>query len=420
MNVKTLVLIFRIRMLNVTRSLLLFLFCVFSFTAVAQQKDSDRLKKEQEELKKKIGFTEKLLESTKTNKQNLTENIGLIERKIEYRDELLNNLDKQLSQLSMEIESMKEEIESLRLEIERQKAAYKAMLVHAYKMRSSSSSLIFILSSESFNQASKRMAYLKQLSKFRSDQIIKIQSTKEKLDTELADLELKKKEKDDLMVEQKSEHTKYISDRENQKKQIENLKGKETQLQQELAAQKKKVKDIQNALNAALNKEILDKKKKKDEKPLTDKEIKEVELSNKGFEADKGKLPWPVSKGEITKGYGKQAHPVHINVYTQNNGVDITTSKGATVRAVYAGEVTSVILIPGAGKAVIIAHGDYRSIYSNLQEAYVTKGAKVETKQDIGYLLANESGTSEVHFEICKITAEGDIVHVNPTYWITQ
>jgi septal ring factor EnvC (AmiA/AmiB activator) len=420
MNVKTLVLIFRIRMLNVTRSLLLFLFCAFSVITVAQQKDSDRLKKEQEELKKKIGFTEKLLESTKTNKENLTENIGLIERKIEYRDELLNNLDKQLSQLSMEIESMKEEIESLRLEIERQKAAYKAMLVHAYKMRSSSSSLIFILSSESFNQASKRMAYLKQLSKFRSDQIIKIQTTKEKLDTELADLELKKKEKDDLMVEQKSEHSKYISDRENQKKQIENLKGKETQLQQELAAQKKKVKDIQNALNAALNKEILDKKKKKDEKPLTDKEIKEVELSNKGFEADKGKLPWPVSKGEITKGYGKQAHPVHINVYTQNNGVDITTSKGATVRAVYAGEVTSVILIPGAGKAVIIAHGDYRSIYSNLQEAYVTKGAKVETKQDIGYLLANESGTSEVHFEICKITAEGDIVHVNPTYWITQ
>jgi septal ring factor EnvC (AmiA/AmiB activator) len=407
-------------MLSVTRSLLVFLFCVFSLTSVAQQKDSDRLKKEQEELKKKIGFTEKLLESTKTNKENLTENIGLIERKIEYRDELLNNLDKQLSQLSMEIESMKAEIESLRLEIERQKAAYKAMLVHAYKMRSSSSSLIFILSSESFNQASKRMAYLKQLSKFRSDQIIKIQTTKKKLDTELADLELKKKEKDDLMVEQKSEHTKYISDRENQKKQIENLKGKETQLQQELAAQKKKVKDIQNALNAALNKEILDKKKKKDEKPLTDKEIKEVELSNKGFEADKGKLPWPVSKGEITKGYGKQAHPVHINVYTQNNGVDITTSKGATVRAVYAGEVTSVILIPGAGKAVIIAHGDYRSIYSNLQEAYVTKGAKVETKQDIGYLLANESGTSEVHFEICKITAEGDIVHVNPTYWITQ
>lgn len=408
-------------MLSVSLNKLMTLFlCVLSFTTLAQQKDSDRLKKEQEDLKKKIGFTEKLLESTTENKENLTQNIGLIERKIEYRTDLLNNLEKQLAQLSMEIESMKEEIDFLRQQIENQKSAYKVMLVHAYKMRSSSSSLIFILSSESFNQASKRMAYLKQLSKFRSDQIIKIQTSKKRLDDELAELERKRKEKDDLMSEQKNEHTKYISDREHQKRQIENLKGKETQLLNELAAQKKKAKDLQNALNAALNKEILEKKKKKDEKPLTDKEIKEVELSNKGFEADKGRLPWPVSKGEITKGYGKQAHPVHINVYTYNNGVDITTAKGATVRAVYAGEVTSVILIPGAGKAVIIAHGDYRSIYSNLQEAYVSKGDQVVTKQEIGSLLANESGNSEVHFEICKITADGQIVHVNPTYWITQ
>lgn len=421
MTAKKLVLIFLSPMLNarLTRAILL-LICMVGLSVGAQQKDSDRLKKEQEELKKKIGFTEKLLESTKENKVNLTQNIGLIERKIEYRNELLNNLDKQLSQLSMEIESMKQNIEQLQLEIERQKNAYKIMLIHAYKMRSATSSLIFILSSESFNQASKRMAYLKQLSKFRSDQILKIEQSKKKLEDELAELERKKKEKDELAQEQKQEHAKYISDREHQKKQIENLKGKEAQLQNELAAQKKKSKDLQNALNAALNKEILASKKRNTEKPLTDKEIKEVELSNKGFEADKGRLPWPVAKGEITKGYGKQAHPVHVNVYTQNNGVDITTSKGATVRAVYSGEVTSVILIPGAGKAVIISHGDYRTIYSNLQEAYVSKGDKVTVKQEIGSLLVNESGNSEVHFEICKITAEGQIVHVNPTYWITK
>jgi len=131
-------------------------------------------------------------------------------------------------------------------------------------------------------------------------------------------------------------------------------------------------------------------------------------------------LPWPVSKGEITKGYGKQAHPLHINVFTYNNGVDITTVKGSTVRAVYAGEVTSVIVIPGAGKAVIIAHGEYRTIYSNLQATSVTKGDKVEVKQDIGYLIVNESGTSDVHFEIRKITAEGEIINVNPTYWLAQ
>ena len=404
-------------MLNVS-SLFSAVFILISLTAIGQQKDSDRLKKEQQELQKKITFTQDLLETTKENQQNLTENISLIDRKIEYRNDLLNNLDNQLAQISLEIEDHKSEIEKVRLEIERQKAAYKIMLVHAYKMRSSSASLLFVLSSESFNQASKRMAYLKQLSKFRSDQIRKIEHSKKKLDDELAEMERKKKEKDDLMTSQQQEQTQYMADREYQKKQIENLKGKEQQLTKELDDQKKKSKEIQNALNVALNKEILDKKKKNGDKPLTNKEIKEIELSNKGFEADKGKLPWPVSSGEITKGFGKQAHPVHINVYTYNNGIDITTVKGSAVRAVYGGEVTSVILIPGAGKAVIIAHGDYRSIYSNLSETYVTKGQVVETKSEIGNLLVNESGTSDVHFEICKITAEGDIVHVNATYWI--
>lgn len=400
-----------------------FVFVLFSFVCgFAQQSESDRLKREQQDLLKKISFTQNLLETTQENRQNLTQGIGLIDRKIQYRSELLNNLNNQLSQLALEIEDHKAAADQLNNEIERQKTAYKLMLIHAYKMRSSTASLLFILSSESFNQASKRMAYLRQLSKFRSDQIRRIESSKKELDQQLADLERKQKEKMDLIGSQQSEQQQYVADREYQKRQIENLSGKEQQLQNELLAQQKKSRELQNALNAALNKEILEKKKKKeDDKPLTDaeiKEIKEIELSNKGFEADKGKLPWPVNKGEITKGFGKHAHPLHVNVYTYNNGIDITTVKGSTVRAVYAGEVTSVIIIPGAGKAVIIAHGDYRSIYSNLSEAYVSKGDKVDTKQEIGTLLVNESGTSEVHFEICKITPEGEIVHVNPTYWI--
>jgi len=396
------------------------LFVLLNVVSFTQQKDADRLKKEQQELQQKISFTKKLLETTEANKLNLTENIGLIERKIEYRSDLLNNLDKQLSQLVTEIEDLKNEIEIVRGEIEKQKSVYKLMLIQAYKMRSSSASLLFVLSSESFNQANKRMEYLKQLSKFRSNQILKIESSKKKLDDQLASLEAKKLEKDFLLTSQKAEQNQYVADREYQKKQIQNLSGKELQLQNELLAAEKKSKKIQNDLNAALNKEILDKKKKDGDKPKTVAETKEVALSNTGFEGNKGKLPWPVSKGEITKGYGKQAHPVHINVFTYNNGVDITTVKGSTVRAVYAGEVTSVIIIPGAGKAIIIAHGDYRTIYSNLQETYVSKGDKVTLKQEIGSLLVNESGTSDVHFEIRKITLEGEIVNVNPTYWLTQ
>ena len=194
------------------------------------------------------------------------------------------------------------------------------------------------------------------------------------------------------------------------------MQGKEEQLKQELIAQRKKAKEIQSAINAAINKEILEERKRN----LSLAETKEVELSNKGFEENKGRLPWPVTTGEITKGFGKQPHPVHVNVYTYNNGVDITTVKGSTVRAVYEGEVTSVIVIPGAGKAVIIAHGNYRTIYSNLQETYVKTGDHVSVKQEIGALLINGSGNSDVHFEIRKITPDGQISNINPTYWLYQ
>jgi septal ring factor EnvC (AmiA/AmiB activator) len=231
-------------------------------------------------------------------------------------------------------------------------------------------------------------------------------------------LEVKKADKETLANSKVSEQSKYVNDREKQKTTIQNLHGKEEQLKQELTQQRKKSQEIQAAINAAINKEILAERKKKNKKPPSLEETKEVQLSNKGFEANKGKLPWPVKKGEITKGYGKQPHPAHTNVFTYNNGVDITTVQQSTVRAVYDGEVTSVIVIPGAGKAIIVKHGTYRTIYSNLQETYVKAGDKISVKQEIGALLVNSSGNSEVHFEIRQITSDGQINNINPTYWL--
>ncbi len=385
-----------------------------AFTAIGQEKESDRLKKQQQELEKKIGLTQQLLESTTESRENLSDNINLIDRKIQYRQALLDNLQLQMSKLDSDISQLNLEIAKLELEVEQQKEQYKQMIVKAYKMRNSTASLLFVLSSESFNQANKRMEYLEQLSKYRSDQISKIQTLIEKLKQQQLILETKKREKDDITVRSSQEQKRYVRDRENQKQTIKEMQGQETQLKQELANQRKKSREIQNAINAAINKEILAEKKKN----ISVAERSEIELSNKGFEDNKGRLPWPVASGEITKGFGKQPHPAHVNVFTYNNGVDITTVKGSTVRAVYAGEVTSVIVIPGAGKAVIIAHGNYRTIYSNLQETYVKTGDQVRVKQEVGALLINSSGNSEVHFEIRKITTDGQISNINPTYWL--
>lgn len=365
-------------------------------------------------MEKKIGLTQQLLKNTAQNKTNLSANINLIERKIQYRQELLDNLKRQLSKLESDISGLSSEISKLEIELNRFKQTYRLMIIRTYKMRNKKASLLFILSSESFNQANKRMEYLAQLSKYRADQIRKIRSTIKNLSTEQTLLFQKKVEQSDLTERNAAEQKNYERDRENQKKAIQEITGKESQLKQELANQRKKSNEIQSAINAAINKEILAEKKKNVTPSLT----KEIALNNKGFEENKGRLPWPVTNGEITKGFGKQPHPVHANVFTQNNGIDITTVKGATVRAVYAGEVTSVIVIPGAGKAVIIAHGNYRTIYSNLQETYVKAGDKVIVKQEIGALLINSSGNSEVHFEIRKITPEGEITNINPTYWL--
>ena len=393
-------------------------FCIFlaTFVSFGQERESDRLKKQQKELVNKINLTQKLLESTAENRENLSDNINLIDRKIHYRQALLDNLRQQMSKLDTDISKLAVQIAKLELDVEKQKQQYKLMIIQAYKMRNSTASLLFVLSSESFNQANKRMEYLEQLSKYRSDQIRKIKASIKLLQEQENLLLEKKQEKDQITSQSKKEQSNYVRDRERQKKNIVEMQGKEDELKKELAAQQKKSREIQSAINAAINKEILAERKK--DISLADRS--KIELSSKGFEDNKGRLPWPVMVGEITKGFGKQPHPAHVNVFTYNNGVDITTVKGSTVRAVFEGKVTSVIVIPGAGKAVIIAHGNYRTIYSNLQETYVKVGDMVKVGTEIGALLINSSGNSDVHFEIRKISADGQISNVNPTYWLNK
>lgn len=409
----------QIAMMSVLNKYVLIVFLLCFFNGFSQQKKSDKLKKQQNELTQKINFTENLLSSTIQNKSDLAKNITLISNKIQYREALLNNISLQLKDINIQILDLEKEIEEiseLLLVLEEQ---YKKMIIQAYKMRSNSASIYFILSSSNYNQANKRMVYLNQMAKYRSAQIKKIQNTKLLLEEKLKLLNEKKMDQVGLIKNKESEKRKYVSDRLAKQQSISSLDGKEKELNDELLKQKKKYAEIRRAITKAINKEIAEANRKAKEKPKTIKETKEVALSNAGFEANKGRLPWPVSKGEITKGFGKQAHPIHAGVFTYNNGVDITTVRGALVRNVYKGVVSSVLNIPGAGKAVIIAHGNYRTIYSNLQDVYVKKGDLVETKKEIGSLMVGSNGElSDAHFEIRKITADGQILNLNPSFWL--
>ena len=196
------------------------------------------------------------------------------------------------------------------------------------------------------------------------------------------------------------------------------LKKEEGRLKETQKKQEKQRRDIDTAIRKAIEAELKPKttasgtSKGKLDLSLTP-EAKEL---NADFEKNKGKLPWPVEKGVITSSFGKQAHPVLPGIVIENNGVDITTEKGSSVRALFRGEVSSVIVIPGAGKAVILSHGVYRTVYSNLRETSVSKGDKVETKQVVGTVMSDESG-SVAHIELWKITADG-LVKVDPGPWL--
>jgi septal ring factor EnvC (AmiA/AmiB activator) len=185
-----------------------------------------------------------------------------------------------------------------------------------------------------------------------------------------------------------------------------------------LSKQEKQKKRLRLEIRRAIEAELAATRAKSGNKAISGfKETPEIKLASKSFESNKGKLPWPVAKGEITGKFGKHKHNIVKTADVENNGIDISTTKGAGVRVIFKGEVSSVLVIPGAGKVVMVKHGSYRSVYSNLQEVFVTKGEKVETKEEIGQLLAN-GNTSQAHIEVWKINADGSMAKQNPEYWI--
>jgi septal ring factor EnvC (AmiA/AmiB activator) len=396
------------------------LFFLFLFTGplYAQKKSSKTLKKEQQSLAKKIKFTKKLLGDTKNKTQATTKELGIINRQIIYREELINNVHAQITDIDKLIMEYHSVIQSLQNDIEKLKDQYREMIRFAYKKRNDYNELMFIFSAENFNEAFKRIKYLRKIEEFRKNQIELIVKAEEKLKDKIAKLQTKKEEKESLISLQDQEKYNFEKDKKLRNQTLQKLRSEESQLLAKLNKQNKKKRDLANAIKKAIEIELSKTKTTKTKKGF--QPTKEMILTGKSFYGNKGKLPWPVEKGEITEKFGKNPHPVHANVFTYNNGVDISTIKGANVRAIYNGEVSSVLVIPGAGKVIIIAHGSYRTVYTNLKESYVKKGDKVKTKQLIGSLLPDAVGngkTSEAHFEIRQITKDG-IKNLNPAYWL--
>ena len=424
-------------MKNVSRNSIISI-CLCFCTTIALAQSSEKLRKEQERLETKIANTKTLLSKSKSSTENSLSALRLIENQISYRERLLKNYDDQIRGDELTVQRKEQQIVELNTRVDLLKDQYKELLIFAYKHRNKYSRLMFILTAKSYFEARKRNAYLRRIGELQKKQFVVIQQNKNLIAEQIDGVQKEKERKLQVVSEKKKERGAIEEDRLRKKEIYEQFKKEEEALLAQLRREEEDKRQLKSRIQAAIQKEIAEaeaRRKKAEaearanaanntnnssETTVVLKETKESKALSSNFASNKGKLPWPVSTGTITEHFGKNAHPTLKNVYTNNGGIDISAPKNAQVRAVFTGEITSVLNIPGAGKVVIIKHGNYRTVYSNLQDTYVTKGSKITTKKVIGSLLSKDGETvSVLHFEIHSVSGNS-VTSLNPALWISH
>ena len=366
------------------------------------------LQNRQKKLQQEIEQTNKMLNQTKRDENATLNKLQLIGQNIKNQKRLIHTLDNEITALDREMKQLDITRDSLQRLLDGYKADYAQMVRQSHYARMQQSPLLFLLSSDSFQQLARRARYLQQFAHFRQEQVRRIEQTQEDIDVQNMLLQANKSDKQTALSTRKREQANLQRDERKQKTMLNQLKSKEKDLAKQIKQKQKKVNE--------LNKKIDDIVRKQAEKASKTSLTKEQKLLAGGFEANKGRLPWPVEKGMISGHFGKQQHPVYSQVTIDNKGIYLQTTEATKARAVYKGEVTSCFMVANT-YAVIIQHGNYRTVYSNLSKLSVKQGDMVETKQNIGtiYTDPEQDRKTELYFQIYK-----DRNILNPELWIAK
>ena len=364
------------------------------------------LQNKQKQLQQEIEQTNKILKQTKRDESATLNKLNLIGQNIKNQKKLIRTLDDEITALNREMRRLNGKRDSLQRLLDTYKADYAEMVRQTHYARMQQSPLLFLLSSDSFQQLARRARYLQEFAHFRQEQVRRIENTQAEINTQNDLLQANKKDKQNVLSTRKKEQENLKRDERKQQNMLSQLKSKEKDLNKQLQQKQKKVNELNKKIDDMIRKQAA----------TTTTLTKEQQLVAGGFEANKGRLPWPVEQGMISGHFGKQQHPLHQHVTVDNKGVYLQTTAGSKARAVYKGEVTSCFMIGGT-YAVIIQHGNYRSVYSNLSKLNVKQGDKIETKQTLGtiYTDTEQDQKTELYFQIYK---DRDIL--NPELWIAR
>ena len=415
------------------------------------QSQQEKLEQRKAQIQKEIRDNEKMLQNVKSKEKSAL-NVFLIQKnKIRLKETLINTTEKQTRLLSNDMYINQMKINKLNKELKALKEDYAKKIVNSYKSRSEQSRAMFILSSENFLQAYKRAQYLKQYTSFRKSQGEEINVKSTELVGYNEKLKIQKTAKQKLIVENEKEKQTLVKEKQEQEKLVNSIKKDKNRIVSDIRKKQRESKTIDAQINRLIREAIAEANRKaalerakaaalaaaeKEKSPSSKtnkKEIKEtvsraavsssrIEMTPEdkvladSFRANRGSLPWPVEKGFISLGFGDQPHPVYNTLVVHNSGVEITTNDGANARAVFGGEVSSVMVLSPVNKAVMIQHGDYFTIYQNLSSVSVSKGDKVSIKQSIGRIRTNgDSGKTVIKFLLLQNTT-----YNNPQSWLSN
>lgn len=363
------------------------------------------LQKKQQELQKQIENTNKMLNQTKKNETATVNKLQLLNKNIKTQRQLINTLGNEINALDGEMILLGMKRDSLQAALEIYKADYARLVRQSHYAQMQQSPLLFILASDSFRQMTRRIRYMQEFAKYRQEQVERIERTQTEIDIQNTALQEHRKSKQEALQNRKRQQENLARDEKKQKSMLTQLKKQEKDLGAKLKKQQQQVAQLNRKIDEMVRKQA-----------TTTTLTKEQKLVAGGFEQNKGKLPWPIEKGFISGQFGKQQHPVYEHVITDNKGIYLQTTAGASARAVYKGEVTSCFLV-GNTYAVIVQHGNYRTVYSNLSKLAVKQGDKIETKQKLGTIYSDpeQDNKTELYFQVYQ-----DRTILNPSLWICK
>ncbi|MBC7921219.1 MAG: peptidoglycan DD-metalloendopeptidase family protein [Ferruginibacter sp.] len=394
-------------------------------------KNKQQLEREKKQNLKKIAETNQILKETSQQKEANIGQLSALQQQIASRTQVINSIAGEVQILNGEVRELFQVSAAMERDLANLRKEYAAMVYAAAKATTSYSKMLFLFSAPTFTQMAMRFKYLQQYSVARQKQVKQVEKIRIALHTQRRKFDVKKQEKQKLLDSQVDENQTLLSLKLKQSQVVEQLSQQESQLRDELAASEKAVNRLEKLLTDLVEEEIrkaaearrASRERTREEATAAEETAERTAIAltpetaalASSFANNKAKLPWPVKSGFISGKFGQHEHPVLKGVYLENKGVNIQTNKGEIVRSVYDGVVISVASIPGLHQMVVVQHGDYITVYTNLSRISVQEQQKVKVKDALGEVFTDKDGVSQLQFQIWK-----NFDRLNPEAWLFE